>query len=256
MSKQAKKKAEAEDEETLGAPEEGAGRVRGTAEMGELRSVVPNHWNPNKMTADMFASLRHGLRTDGWIASMALLVWGSDETGTVKNIIIDGEHRWKAALAEGYTRGPMVFLHGVSQAQAMAQTIKLDRKRGSFEEGLLAGVLKELQVSLDSDDLGLDLGFDDATLMKYLAEPELPIDAGEGEERTAESSAERPAETAPQTEANHVRLVQLFFDAAQREEWNVGIQAVAKRHGTSNMTDAAIAALRDALASYEKAAAE
>lgn len=223
------------------------GLVRGVVKQGVLSEVVPNPWNPNRMTPTKMASLRHGLRTDGWISSQALLVWGKDDAGRLRNMIIDGEHRWRAAREEGFVNGPMVVLDGLTEAQAKALTIKMNQRRGEFDDGLLSVVLHDLQVDLDTDDLGLELGFEDADLLKRLAETPIDVDVGPATDQASEPAESRPTDTSTETTGNHVRLVQLFFDATQHAEWMAGMQAIAKRHGTSNVTDTALAALRDSL---------
>jgi len=226
-----------------------AGVVRGVSEVIALTSVAPNPWNPNRMTPQMMESLRLGLRTDGWIASQALLVWGFDAGGNKRNVIIDGEHRWRAATAEGYASGPAVFIDGLNEMQAKALTIKMNQKRGAFEEPLLAVVLRELQDSGFADDLGMELGFTDDVLLKLLAEDPLPLDgsAPPRDGNTTEVSNTQHAELTTDPSSNHVRLVQLFFDQSQHAEWMAGAQVLAKAYGTTNVTDTALMALRDAL---------
>lgn len=103
------------------------------------------------------ASIRHGFREDGWLVSQALLVWATDEIATPRNVIIDGEHRWIAARDVGLREGPMVLLHGLTEREAKALTIKLDQKRGRFGEDALARLVAEL--AQDGTDLAVDLGF-------------------------------------------------------------------------------------------------
>ena len=79
-----------------------------------IDTVKPNDWNTNTMTTHMKGSVRHGLKNDGWIRSQRILVWRTDEKGNVKNIIIDGEHRWVEAKASGYAGlVPVTYLDGL-----------------------------------------------------------------------------------------------------------------------------------------------
>lgn len=139
--------------------------------MHALDAVAPNPWNPNYMTDAMLRSLKHGLLSDGWLLSHALLIWRTDEKGMVHNLIIDGEHRWTAAQAVGFDEGPMVFLDKLTQAQAQALTVKLMTKRGQAANNELADLLREI----DTDDRGamaLDLGFEADALVKLLDDAE------------------------------------------------------------------------------------
>lgn len=117
----------------------------------------PNGWNPNEMTERESASLRVGLQQEGWLVSHALLVWGKDERGAVRNLIIDGEHRWTEARALGFTDGPMVFHDGMTEAQARELTAKLTLRRGRANDASLAELLRGLpEDMLNATSLGLD----------------------------------------------------------------------------------------------------
>ncbi len=139
-------------------PKKSSIEVRGEVVSGILQEVKPNPWNPNTMTDAMKESLVYGLKNDGWLASQSLLIWGTDDIGDRQDIIIDGEHRWRAATEDGMLEGPMVFMDGLSKLEAKALTIKMNQKRGDWDPELLAAVVKELELDLDSEDLVLDLG--------------------------------------------------------------------------------------------------
>jgi ParB-like chromosome segregation protein Spo0J len=168
--------------------------VRGKVVTFALDKLKPNGWNPNVVTPEKMASIEYGFRTDGWLASQALLVWRKDDKGKTQNVIVDGEHRWKAARNVGLAEGPVVFLDGVSETEAKALTIKLNQKRGEWDEDALGKLLREVQAS--SEDLGLDFGFDGAELERLLAVSSVqdpataPPQAGAGAQRT-------PADVAP-----------------------------------------------------------
>lgn len=143
------------------------GVVRGEVVIRTLATVKPNPWNPNRMTTHQMDSLVHGLRTDGWLASQALLIWGVDEGGTERNLIIDGEHRYKGAVTIGMTEGPMVFLNGLTEAQAKALTIKMNQKRGEFDDAALETLVRELVGEMGTlEGVDLEFGIDPKELVK------------------------------------------------------------------------------------------
>jgi hypothetical protein len=112
-------------------------------------------------------ALTHGLRTDGWLVSQSLLIWGKDDKGVEQNLIIDGEHRYSGALKVGITTGPMVLLDGLTEIQAKALTIKMNQKRGDFDDAALELLIRELVADAGSiDGMDLDLGFDERDLIK------------------------------------------------------------------------------------------
>jgi len=135
-------------------------RITGQVVVATLERVKPNSWNPNRMTEYQLESTREGLRREGWLAAYALLVWGTDEKGARKDIIIDGEHRWRCAREIGFVEGPMVFLDGVTERRAKEMTIEFDNKRGKFDEPTLRQLLADIG---PDEGLAFRLGFDDET---------------------------------------------------------------------------------------------
>lgn len=148
-------------------------KVRGEVHILPLSSVRPNDWNPNVMTGEDQKSLKEGLRAEGWLVSQALLIWGSDEDGTHKNLIIDGEHRWKCAMELKMTEGPMVVLEKISRQQAIALTVKLDQIRGKFDQDLLGKAIREIVagVSFEAAGLGKSLGFSADQILVLTSQP-------------------------------------------------------------------------------------
>lgn len=183
-----------------------------------IKSLNPNKWNPNRMTPEQRASLKRGLETDGWIRSQKLLVWGSDENGEAQNIIIDGEQRWRVAKSMGtFPVVPCVFLHGIDETAAKKLTIKLDQKHGEFDQTNLGELLRGLYDGVDVADYALDMGFDSATMQKYLdaSQPDIPGNA-------------------PPVEPGVVRKYSLslaFESSAPRDELKSLVEFLAKRDG-------------------------
>lgn len=138
-----------------------------------LASVKLNGWNPHRIPPHLYESLKHGLKTDGWLAAQALLVWGTDERGERRDTVIDGEHRWRAATELGMVEGPMVFLDGLTLAQAKAHTVKMDSRRGSFQEDRLAELLRDVGADVVGD-VSLDLGLAREDVDRMLADHPAP----------------------------------------------------------------------------------
>jgi hypothetical protein len=145
---------------TAGAGTGSEMKITGKIEIARLDRVKPNTWNPNRMTEFQVESTREGLRKDGWLAAYALLIWRTDEQGKAHNVIIDGEHRWRIASELGFTKGPMVFLDGISAKRAREMTIEFDNKRGKFDEVALRDLINAIGFD---DDTAFRLGFDDDT---------------------------------------------------------------------------------------------
>jgi len=135
-------------------------KIRGKVEIIALERVRPNPWNPNRMTEHQVKSTREGMKNEGWLAAYALLIWRTDDKGRERNLIIDGEHRWRIGIELGFTKAPMVFLDNLPERRAKEMTIEFDQKRGRFDDVALRDLIKD--IGLD-DGLAFRLGFDEAT---------------------------------------------------------------------------------------------
>jgi hypothetical protein len=184
----------------------------------------------------MRESLKHGLKEDGWLSSQALLVWGSDEKGKSKNVIIDGEHRWTVALELGFKEGPMVFLHKITEAKAKKLTAALNNKHGQRDDEKMGALLRSIQA--DEAPTALDVGIENDRLMKLLAEPAIPTKDPDAPDMSKVSNEALPASNA--------KMVQLYFVKETHEEFTKYTRALAERYETKNATDTVLEALRRA----------
>lgn len=216
---------------------EGA-QVRGKVVMAPLSAVKPNDYNPNTMSPFEKQALKHGFKKDGWLASHALTIWRTDEKGTTQNIIIDGEHRWYAAKELGIVNGPMVFLDGIPLNEAIALTIKLDQKRGHFDDQKLGVALRRIGEDFDLETRALDLGIPEQDLGEYFAS-----DVGESNGVIG---------GLPSGQTSAVKTVQLFFQPGDHEEFDRLTKDLAIRGLGKNTTDVVVEAVRRAHAATAK----
>jgi len=232
-----------------------AGReVVGKVETRALASVEPNPWNPNRMSAFVRASLKAGLESDGWLSSQALLIWGSDENGETKDLIIDGEHRWRVAQELGFREGPMVVLHNLKESRAKGLTIKMNQKRGTFEDDGLAALIQELMTGEDAEAFALDVGFTEDEIAGMLSESaavteiagasEAPAAPSVGAASVAESLPPAAPAPAPTPEYQQVKMVQMLFDDERFARFNRLIADLGKAYGKRTVSDTVMEALR------------
>lgn len=203
-----------------------APQVTGEVVIRPLADVKPNDWNPNKMTPFQMESLKQGFRDDGWLASQSLLIWGSDEKGRKKNIIINGEHRWTAAQELGFIEAPMVFLERISKAEAMALTIRVDQKHGEPNEAKLAKLIGGLKDNLSTPNFELSIGIEKKALEKLLATRDVDPD-------------EAPITSSM---AAHAQQVPLFFSKEQHAEFSTFCRALGKKYKTLTVSETVLAA--------------
>jgi hypothetical protein len=130
-----------EDEDLPALPEEGSLLEAPTTRYEPdvpADSIRPNPWNPNAMSAEMYAKARASIRRFGFVDPV-----------TVREVadhfqIIDGEHRWRAGLDEGLQTFPCLVLEGVTDDQARELTIILNDTRGEMQEDKLAALIQDL----------------------------------------------------------------------------------------------------------------
>lgn len=223
-------------------------RLVGEVVVRDLKKVRANPWNPNHMTPEQMESLKHGFLADGWLVSQALLVWGTDEKGAKQDIIIDGEHRWIGAKAVGLTKGPMVFLNGITEAEAKKLTIKLNQKRGAWDPTKLEDLLRGLEQSGEALE-AMDLGFGEEELLKLLAMPvaDTPDLGGESPDGVpppvapGETDAPRPnvatgGEAAAGQQVAQTRMVQLYLDSTTQPKFLADCQSLAADWGLKGVS--------------------
>jgi hypothetical protein len=211
-------------------------RIVGQTRMTSITEVKPNTWNPSRMTPFMRSSIRQGLEQDGWLQS--LLIWGTDERGKRRNVIIDGENRWAVGSEMGFRTVPMVFLDRLTEAQAKALTIKLGRKRGTSNPQRLGELLRGVQFELPEGNMALQLGIEQPDLMKLLAETPVPLPKPDVPPRVQRDDLD------PDIPASGVRMVQLFFSGPQQKEFTGLVKELTARYGERDTTATVLEAVR------------
>ena len=99
-------------------------------------SIKPNNYNPNRQSEHDFELLLKSMEEDGF--TQPIIVQQSTK------MIVDGEHRWRAATVLGYTEIPVVFVEMTPEQMRIA-TLRHNRARGSEDLELSVQVLRDLQ---------------------------------------------------------------------------------------------------------------
>jgi hypothetical protein len=119
----------------------------------DIGDVVPNDYNFNKMGTQYFAALKAQMAntTIGW--TIPLLVRPNPELeqnpDATKWIIVDGEHRWKAATELGYEQVPIVNVGNIREEIAKFMTVGSNNVRGAFDDAVLKEFLSDLEKDLE-----------------------------------------------------------------------------------------------------------
>ena len=104
-------------------------------------AFAPNEYNPNRQSEHDFELLLKSMEEDGFTQPILAL---KEKTDTGKHVIVDGEHRWRAAQVLELATIPAVLVE-MSEAQRRVSTIRHNRARGMHDMSLEAQVLRELK---------------------------------------------------------------------------------------------------------------
>jgi ParB/RepB/Spo0J family partition protein len=101
-------------------------------------SITPNPWNPNKQSDFMFEKERGSIREFGFLDPITVRTL---DDGSLQ--IVDGEHRWRAALAEKMPAVQVLNLGNLTDARARVLTDLLNSIRGKVDPGRWADMITE-----------------------------------------------------------------------------------------------------------------
>ena len=101
-----------------------------------IDSIKPNEYNPNRQSPQEFELLCKSIIEDGF--TQPILVMKENK------VIVDGEHRWRAAHALGFKEMPVVFVD-MTDAQRKISTLRHNRARGSEDIQLTADLMRDLE---------------------------------------------------------------------------------------------------------------
>ena len=116
-------------------------------------AVVPNDWNPNRMSEEMFQKAVRSIQEYGFVDPLTVRELGG------KFQIVDGEHRHRAAKHLGMKEVPATNLGVISDTRAKKLTLLFNELRGEAEPARLSVLLADLAVGTSLDDLAAALPF-------------------------------------------------------------------------------------------------
>lgn len=136
-----------------------------------VKRLKPNKYNPNRQSEHDFELLLKSMSEDGFTQPIVAIKDGT---------IVDGEHRWRAALTLGYDEIPVVFTE-MTEEQMRIATLRHNRARDSEDIELSAQVLRDLQ-ELGALDWAQDsLMLSDDEINRLLEDISAPDDLAEEE---------------------------------------------------------------------------
>jgi len=166
--------------------------------------IAPNHYNPNRQSEFEFELLLKSMSEDGFTQPIVTRPLFTDvqarealglpadckhkdidwlEAAYKLNsgfMVVDGEHRWKAAGQLGYADVPCVVTY-MTDAQMRIATLRHNRARGTEDIALTAEVLRDLEKLGALDHAADSLQMDDVEIQKLLSEATAVDDLGGNE---------------------------------------------------------------------------
>ena len=106
--------------------------------------IKPNNYNPNYMSQELFEDLIDDIKRNGFYGAILL---------NKKNVIIDGEHRWRALKALGQEQIPVIYEGEADDNLSKILTLRLNRERGFLVPVETSTVLKSLIETIPIDIL-------------------------------------------------------------------------------------------------------
>jgi ParB-like chromosome segregation protein Spo0J len=160
-----------------------------TLSLGVLH-VVSAAENPNKMSAEQFASLKLFIQEGGFL--QPILASPMDKGADAEFEVVDGAHRIEALRELGQTVVQAV-VRRMSPVQIRAYRLAMNRLRGNVDLTLAAGTMTEmLAAGLGMDELAVMTGFTESEVADLTAQPEAPLLADAGDVADESTVADRP----------------------------------------------------------------
>ena len=137
-------------------------------ELVPVDSIHPNSYNPNHQTDEQFALLLESMRSDGFTQPIVVQ--------EATKVIVDGEHRWRAAQALGLSMVPVVFVN-LSIEQQYRATLQHNWARGREDASLAAVIMRDLLGTMTPDELAsqLHVSVDDIQLEIQIHMPDVKM---------------------------------------------------------------------------------
>jgi ParB-like chromosome segregation protein Spo0J len=120
-----------------------------------IDSIKPNPYNPNRQSEHDFTLLCKSIAADGFTQPVIV--------NEISNEIVDGEHRWRACKALGFTEVPVVLTQ-MTPEQMRISTLRHNRARGKENTDLVVDLYKELQTLGNTDEILSELMLDPVEL--------------------------------------------------------------------------------------------
>lgn len=138
----------------------------------DIQNIRPNPWNYNRQNPEMFKKEVLSLKKHGLITPIEVF---RDPEDNDLFIIINGEHRYRAAKELKYETIPCTILEGISEKEAKEIGVKLNEIKGDTDANLLSKILNSLDI--DEDTLIEEMPYDSQQLLNIMSLDSYDVDA-------------------------------------------------------------------------------
>ena len=122
-----------------------------------VNELKPNDYNPNEMTESIFNHLKREYERVGMLQPILI---------NKNHIIIDGEHRWKAAKEMGLEEIPVIIVD-ISDEDAKITTVNMNQIKGELNPVKFAELLKSLESDYNNEQLAELLNMSELEIENY-----------------------------------------------------------------------------------------
>lgn len=145
--------------------------VENKTEIVDIESVIPNAWNPNIQTNEIYEKELESLKRYGQIAPILV----REQNGVYE--LIDGEHRLRGMKQLGYKKILIFDAAGLSESDAKQLTIIMNEVRGRADSTKLSKLFQELSLDVPLEELTKIIPYSDVEMRNMVAQAHVDWDA-------------------------------------------------------------------------------
>jgi len=189
--------------------------IRINYEIVSIDRVKPNAWNPNIQTDFIFEHEIKSIKKHGFIAP---IIVRELDNGTLE--IVDGEHRYKAALKLGSDKIAVNNLGKIDIKDSKALTVIMNEVRGKADTFKMGELIKDLNNSFGMDFILDSMPMTEIEINNMLGNASIDWDAVTPDSTNSSDSTNNPA---PPKDAEHSTL-SFHVPAYIAEQFNEQLQ--------------------------------
>lgn len=138
-----------------------------------ISSLQPSGWNPNEQTEAVFCGLVEEIRADGFGNPLGVVPIDPGDEGEARYRIIEGEHRYRAAIELGMVAVPCFIYAGWDETTQKLKTVRRNLLTGSLDEAKFTELVRSLDGRIDRELMPDLFGFESQDAFDRLLLPDM-----------------------------------------------------------------------------------